>query len=176
MNVCITRVCFLSRTCSKLRLCPANHRAGYFSNLVCDWLSIVWAYFKQETENGPRPQWVICGLMWYISLGFWLKTSTIIRCSIQYEHPYNWRCHGNAISKDSFSNVQSGLLNMNGSMSHIFIYRVLITGKMQYLIWIQVWDLNQHKRCKVINTLRPRQNGRHFPDNIFKCIFLNENM
>ena len=26
-----------------------------------------------------------------------------------------------------------------------------------------------------INTLRPRQNGRHFPDNIFKCIFLNEN-
>ena len=27
-----------------------------------------------------------------------------------------------------------------------------------------------------INTLRPRQNGRHFPDNIFKCIFLNENV
>ena len=25
------------------------------------------------------------------------------------------------------------------------------------------------------NTLRPRQNGRHFPDEIFKCIFLNEN-
>ena len=27
-----------------------------------------------------------------------------------------------------------------------------------------------------INILRPRQNGRHFPDNIFKCIFLNENV
>ena len=26
-----------------------------------------------------------------------------------------------------------------------------------------------------VNTLRPRQNGRHFPDDIFKCIFLNEN-
>ena len=26
----------------------------------------------------------------------------------------------------------------------------------------------------VINTLRPRQNGRHFADAIFKCIFLNE--
>ena len=25
------------------------------------------------------------------------------------------------------------------------------------------------------NTLRPRQNGRHFPDDIFTCIFLNEN-
>ena len=27
-----------------------------------------------------------------------------------------------------------------------------------------------------INTLRPRQNGRHFADDIFKCIFLNENV
>ena len=26
------------------------------------------------------------------------------------------------------------------------------------------------------NTLRPRQNGRHFADDIFKCIFLNENV
>ena len=26
------------------------------------------------------------------------------------------------------------------------------------------------------NTSRPRQNGRHFPDDIFKCIFLNENV
>ena len=25
------------------------------------------------------------------------------------------------------------------------------------------------------NTLTPRQNGRHLADNIFKCIFLNEN-
>ena len=44
---------FLSLTRSKLRLCSANHRAGYFSNLACDWLSIVWAYSEQETENGP---------------------------------------------------------------------------------------------------------------------------
>ena len=27
-----------------------------------------------------------------------------------------------------------------------------------------------------INTLRPRQNGRHFPDDIFMCIFVNENI
>ena len=27
-----------------------------------------------------------------------------------------------------------------------------------------------------VNTLRPRQDGRHFPDDIFKCIFLNENV
>ena len=27
-----------------------------------------------------------------------------------------------------------------------------------------------------VNTLRPRHNGRHFTDDIFKCIFLNENI
>ena len=26
------------------------------------------------------------------------------------------------------------------------------------------------------NTLRPKQNGRHFPHDIFECIFLNENV
>ena len=36
-----------------------------------------------------------------------------------------------------------------------------------------VWLLI-HAGIKV-NTLRPRQNGRHFADDIFKCIFLNEN-
>ena len=35
------------------------------------------------------------------------------------------------------------------------------------------------KRCydlRHINTLRPRQNGCHFADDIFKCIFLNKNV
>ena len=27
-----------------------------------------------------------------------------------------------------------------------------------------------------VNTLRPSQNGHHFSDNNFKCIFLNENV
>ena len=27
-----------------------------------------------------------------------------------------------------------------------------------------------------LNILRPKQNGRHFPDDIFKCTFLNENI
>ena len=36
------------------------------------------------------------------------------------------------------------------------------------------WDSWCHKTS--INTLRPRQNGRHFPDDTFKRIFLNENI
>ena len=29
---------------------------------------------------------------------------------------------------------------------------------------------------KQVNTLRQKQNGRHFADDIFKCIFFNENV
>ena len=46
---------FLSLAWGKVRLCWANHRASYFSNLACDWLSIVWDYSEPETEN--RPWW-----------------------------------------------------------------------------------------------------------------------
>ena len=39
-----------------------------------------------------------------------------------------------------------------------------------------IWDCC-YRICKIkINTLRPTQNGRHFADDIFKCIFLNENV
>ena len=36
--------------------------------------------------------------------------------------------------------------------------------------------INLYSWCPIINTLRPRQNGCHFPDDIFKCIFLDENV
>ena len=48
------RARFLSLARSKLSLCSANHRPGYWSNLSCDWPSRAWAYSEQETESGPR--------------------------------------------------------------------------------------------------------------------------
>ena len=44
---------------------------------------------------------------------------------------------------------------------------------------LHIWVVMHPSRDMVIvwwlNTLRQRQNGRHFPDNIFTCIFVNEN-
>ena len=41
-----------------------------------------------------------------------------------------------------------------------------------------LWSI--HSQCYIVkhllNTLRPRQNGRHYTDDTFKCIFLNENV
>ena len=46
---------------------------------------------------------------------------------------------------------------------------ILVLVSNQPLIGIRNTD-------STVNTLRPRQNGRHFPDDVFNCIFLNENV
>ena len=50
-------------------------------------------------------------------------------------------------------------------------------GQDTALAWSQ---LITKQECYVwesqLNTLRPRQDGRHFADDIFKCLFLNENV
>ena len=49
----------------------------------------------------------------------------------------------------------------------------LVPGHQQPPCWLHY----AHNVTQItFNTLRPRQNGRHFPDDIFKCIFLNENI
>ena len=47
-------------------------------------------------------------------------------------------------------------------------------GKQRHILIFQL--TKQSHRYQSFNTLRPRQNGPHFPDDIFKCIFLNENV
>ena len=44
------------------------------------------------------------------------------------------------------------------------------------LYCLRIQCLKQVYMASVINTLRPRQSGRHFPDDIFKWIFFNENL
>ena len=39
-----------------------------------------------------------------------------------------------------------------------------------------MWMLLLSCQLSFVNTLRQRQNGRCFPDNIFKCIFVNQNV
>ena len=43
-------------------------------------------------------------------------------------------------------------------------------------LWVHLHTSPHHMLPSLINTLRPRQNGRHFADDVFRCIFLNENI
>ena len=55
---------------------------------------------------------------------------------------------------------------------HIYICDVKLGFCTQFLLLRHNIETDLIYFC---NILRPRQNGRHFPDDIFKCIFLNEN-
>ena len=51
--------------------------------------------------------------------------------------------------------------------------------KMANILWTILWNpyytfIGTHR--KTFNTLRPRQDGSHFPDDLVKCIFFDENV
>ena len=49
-------------------------------------------------------------------------------------------------------------------------------GKFYRLVGFCVREQLHINTLWIFNTLRPRQNGRHFAEDIFKHIFLNENI
>ena len=81
-------------------------------------------------------------------------------------------------------NVLKRAVGSNPSMIHVFSkllemllqFRALV---MFFQLLCNPWSLSSFSRdwrlC-TFNTLRPRQNGSHFTDDSFKCIFLNENV
>ena len=46
----------------------------------------------------------------------------------------------------------------------------------QDMLTTEMYVMGEPFRRFYFNSLRPRQNGRHFANDIFKCIFLNENV
>ena len=60
--------------------------------------------------------------------------------------------------------VQSGACNL-GQLCSLRLFRLLEPNGVLRLLSLTL-----------LNTLRPGQNGRHFADAIFKCIFLNKNV
>ena len=51
-----------------------------------------------------------------------------------------------------------------------------ICTQLSCALYSLVYNIVQGGFMEFINTLRPRQGGRHFPDDILKCIFLNWNV
>ena len=91
--------------------------------------------------------------------------------------------------------VETSLLDLRADITSLwalkrFLYPYWITSPLVNLTWtlppfsqcqLQSYSVISFTRSLLtlflhINTLRPRKNGRHFPDDHFKCIFLNENV
>ena len=66
---------------------------------------------------------------------------------------------------------------MINNQKSIISWNLMQCNCLQWMLLYLYCQLNHYKHILwSLNTLRPRQNGHHFPDAIFKCIFLNENI
>ena len=70
-------------------------------------------------------------------------------------------------------------LSMSGPLLSVDNNTPFVVSHEEDVPWepfLHGWFSDQ-RRCQLtLNTLRPRQDGCHFPDDIFRCIFLNENI
>ena len=61
---------------------------------------------------------------------------------------------------------------------HVAMMTVQTVKTLPFLLFVGQGEFLLYETAKLficsINILKPRQNGRHFADDIFKCIFLNE--
>ena len=69
-------------------------------------------------------------------------------------------------------NAVAGTKCVSFLVGWVFWYR-LISSATWHLLSKAVWIMHD---SMAINRLRPGQNGRHFADDIFKCMYLNENV
>ena len=78
---------------------------------------------------------------------------------------YAWRLTYGYLEIESHPATQNGF--GNGLVSSAHFLNQIISNCM---------TPHGESRIQGVNTLRPRQHGRHFADDTFKCIFLNENV
>ena len=89
----------------------------------------------------------------------------------QFDWTHEPICHI-FFSPDAIIGVLYGFLGKTSLMECIL--QVVLLEKVKFCIVLFV--LFNYLHHPSVNILRPRQNGRHFLDTIFKCIFLNENV
>ena len=82
--------------------------------------------------------------------------------------PFYYSVHSMTIQKIASGRYSIWWKTICGQETEVVI---IFIGKDSKSIIINRWCMHHI----VVNTL-PRQGGRHFPDDIFKCIFLNENV
>ena len=59
-------------------------------------------------------------------------------------------------------------------LKETILHSELVTRNVAVYLYVFTGSYRQSGGGLNINILRPRQDGRHFADDIFKCIFLNE--
>ena len=96
--------------------------------------------------------------MWFSILLYWLVSSDLLMIMPSNE------CHRTLLMIDKSTLVQ------------VMAWCRQATSHYLSQCWLKSLSPYGLARTQWVNTLKPRQNALHFPDNIFKCIFLNKNI
>ena len=116
---------------------------------------------------------------------FWpLETTRPINKPLYIEEWWLYVCRSITLRIQLLIWLSCNMIVNNGSSTDIDTYIIV-----RFIMFITCNWLPKYSRCSLcpkykredfcraaVNTLRPKQNGRHFADDIFKCIFLNENV
>ena len=139
-----------------------------FENVICEMAAIL-----------SRPQWVILPLDC-------ISGSMQKRCNCIANAFNSLRLRQNGCYfAHNISNLLSWMktfefqINFHWNM-FLGVWLTIFLHWWQAIIWNQWCPILVMHICVTwpqwVNTLKPRQNGRHFPDDIFQCIFFNENV
>ena len=121
-----------------------------------------------RTQVGPMlaPWTLLSGMFWWLKSQLWshnasaweLSANHMLQCiTMQVYKTSHPIVHYNAYAVWQWKQY--------GSLCQLY-HKVTSASSYEEYIWSKA----------SINTSRPRQNGRHFPDDTFKRIFLNENV
>ena len=86
-------------------------------------------------------------------------------------------CSRQCPNGDGIYTLLYALYKYSTSITNQPIVSILSTVHLTYICDINYMRTSRHHtHRRLLNTLRPRQNGRHFADDTFKRIFFNENV
>ena len=88
-----------------------------------------------------------------------------------YGMSQDFHCVGNWMSL-----INSGLITLQKKPDICIFHGLYCSFNLIATQPYSIYSVVMSSVCPAINTLRPGQNGRHFADDILKCIFLNENV
>ena len=128
-----------------------------------------WPLIMKQSLHG-KPQAMFCRHNWCAGTG--TATCFTDKFSIWMQ----WKHNFDGLMQERCNSIANAL-ELHLSCTNPLIYCKLNCNKLYYLAQnssrsVIFYDAS---RPQWVNTLRQRQNGRHFAYNILKCIFFNEN-
>ena len=156
------------------------YRGNIWKAKIQFWESFSSVYFQYQhlwTETDIHHQcnfyvFKLYTCMQYFTWTSFVNASTCSRFAFIDEFADKWYHKDNKAKQDKMEvTVHNFPFTRQGRVTHICVSKL----HHLYSFWLATFSMPSHLNQSrfIVNTLRPRQDGCYFPDNIFKWIFVN---